>query len=386
MLTGVVKMDRFFYPVGQGAFYREKFILNNNEVFNVIYDCGTMTTHQGNKNIVDVIDNWDTQRVDILFISHFHQDHISKLSYLIKKTHPKLVVMPFLTDLEKYYFEIGLLYSNLDKQIADIDFRRIMESMDFIDNPYRYLQKNEIKEVLFIAKEKNIENKNDNLIVVPEGDLFTQKDKIKLFESYDKFWVFDTFVSPQFNRKSVVDNFNKNVCNIKEIICNPDKVREILSSNDYKNKIKKIYGKNINEMSMTLYSGPTNNDVFYQQATKRNVCKCFYTKNAGCLYTGDYNANKKDLYDDLMNHFSIYNNKIGCLQLPHHGSNDNFNDGFLKLDCFYIACVGENNKYGHPGNIVVNKIMKNNKPLFIVTENTSELLLKVRKVSNCKCQ
>lgn len=383
MLSNVKSMTRTFYPVGQGAFYREKFILkdeNSESIFNIVYDCGTTTT-QGGNNITDIINDWEKERIDILFISHFHDDHISRIPDLIKEGRPKFVVMPYLTTLEKQYYEIGLLRSCLDKKINDEDFYRLLENIKFISNSKEYLKKHESNTV-FIAKEKDISNINDNLVVIPEGDLFTHEDKIEVLNKFEKSWVFDTFVSPRFNSSKIVDRFNKEIYEIEELIKDSNKLRRILLCEDKRQRIKEIYGRNINEMSLTLYSGPTNNDNFCQYIIDNYNYICPCVRNAGCLYTGDYNASKKKLYDDLKDHFGIYYDNIGCLQLPHHGANGSFNDDFLNYNWFYVACAGETNRYGHPGNKVVNKIFAKKESFFIITENTNRLEIKIRKINN----
>lgn len=41
-----LKMVRTFHPVGQGAFYTERFYEGDKNVFNMVYDCGSSTKGQ----------------------------------------------------------------------------------------------------------------------------------------------------------------------------------------------------------------------------------------------------------------------------------------------------------------------------------------------------
>ena len=91
-------MTRTFHPVGQGAFYSEHFRSENGDDFRIVYDCGTKTSKK-KVDPVKVIQGAfkDRKPIDILFISHFDEDHVSMISELLNQ-HAiiKLVVLPLL--------------------------------------------------------------------------------------------------------------------------------------------------------------------------------------------------------------------------------------------------------------------------------------------------
>lgn len=73
----MAKFKRIFHPVGHGAFFTEQFYDDyGNLLFNVVYDCGTKTS---NVNTDTLFTNTFPKgsHIDILFISHFDDDHIS---------------------------------------------------------------------------------------------------------------------------------------------------------------------------------------------------------------------------------------------------------------------------------------------------------------------
>lgn len=88
---------RIFHPVGHGAFYTEDFSpLPAGRAFRVVYDCGSDTLSPYDfRNIIANISqqNGYLLEVDLLFISHFDNDHINGIDYLI----PKRVIIPFLS-------------------------------------------------------------------------------------------------------------------------------------------------------------------------------------------------------------------------------------------------------------------------------------------------
>ena len=96
-------IQRFFHPVGQGAFYSERHIDDN---INIVYDCGTEYKNRGNKGTKGVVSQSFSKNdvIHYLFISHFDYDHISKIS-LLKKTVKKIenVVLPLLHEETKLF-------------------------------------------------------------------------------------------------------------------------------------------------------------------------------------------------------------------------------------------------------------------------------------------
>ena len=84
-----MKIIRTFHPVGQGAFYTEVFQDKDDTCFVVVYDCGTETGNRAmDKPLEDQITEFkrsigSNPKIDILFISHFHADHINGLNSLL---------------------------------------------------------------------------------------------------------------------------------------------------------------------------------------------------------------------------------------------------------------------------------------------------------------
>ncbi len=75
------KLTRTVYPVGMGGFVSERFVRDDaTSEFCMIYDCGS-DTHGMNTRINSIITN-ELTRVDVLFISHFHRDHINQVTKL----------------------------------------------------------------------------------------------------------------------------------------------------------------------------------------------------------------------------------------------------------------------------------------------------------------
>lgn len=92
-----------------------------------------------------------------------------------------------------------------------------------------------------------------------------------------------------------------------------------------------------------------------------------YHPPLGCLYLGDYDANN---WEELNNKYKSYWEKIGMIQVPHHGSKHNYNFELSKKEAYiFIISAGENNKYGHPDPSIFNSLLENQKFPFLISEN-----------------
>ena len=75
------RVVRTFHPIGQGAFYSERFYLDSDLTRNVVFDCGVLEVDARSKNVVKQAFSKD-DIIDYLFISHLDEDHISLVTTL----------------------------------------------------------------------------------------------------------------------------------------------------------------------------------------------------------------------------------------------------------------------------------------------------------------
>ena len=105
-----MRLERTFWPVGHGAFYTEKF----GGRVTVVYDCGSGLAPVRNiggkdvspKDVADRVNGFLPPKkdedgnvikdIDLLFISHFHADHINGVPALLPRV--KRLVLPYFSD------------------------------------------------------------------------------------------------------------------------------------------------------------------------------------------------------------------------------------------------------------------------------------------------
>ena len=98
------------WPVGQGLFYSGR-IRKEDKPFDFIYDCG------GDKLIISkIVDDYmyySSKEIDMLVISHFDEDHINGLPYLLDKVKKiKKIFIPYYDGISSYLLFLAYIYGN----------------------------------------------------------------------------------------------------------------------------------------------------------------------------------------------------------------------------------------------------------------------------------
>lgn len=303
-------IKRTFHPVGQGAFYTEIHHFDGRR-YNVVYDCGTSEPLDRMEGVVDsAIPSHED--VDILFISHFDEDHVSLLPRLRSHHRIKKIVLPFLHKDERL-----ILYGLYCLRVET--FRGGRQTLDLIRN----------------------------LILRPES--YFDGAECVFIDGLQELWLSEIpyWVYLPYNYNSA-RRWNRRSQKLDAWLKTKDKILEDMADSDFvianaKALKKEVYGSGmtINENSMVVYSGP--------DAASASVCQCIH--KSGCVYTGDCDLHLVD----VKSIFSLYWNSVGTVQIPHHGAKRNFDDSFLKgnrLKC-PISFGPAGSKFGHPSHEVI---------------------------------
>lgn len=342
-----VNMTRTIHPVGQGAFYSEVFSNNGKYKYVVVYDCGG-TSNRTNECVTRFRDEQlgDTQ-IDALFISHFHCDHINGISQLIENKCIKKIFIPAITPS---IFFVDLLY-NLSK--GDYGFYaneflldKILPALDINSNEEK---KDPIVEVVSNKENKCIEVEGEGKCLVWKYEVINcceeNADKnIELFLTEIKDIIGKDFSFNNFLKKG---EYNKIISKI--IVNNQIKLLE--------QKFKNHFKGNQNKYSLLVHSRKSDNAVIGNEAER---------VFSNCLYTGDI-----PISDEVRR--IIKSLDVNMIQVPHHGSEHNFNiDIYHRHEIAFIS-VGDVNPYNHPSKMVVDQIAGYCSRCRIITELSKEL-------------
>ena len=100
-----MEVTRIIHPIGQGAFYTES-IKTNDNLYNVVYDCGSGNHKYAPKRLKQDIASFynPDDVIDLLFISHFDNDHINGIRELKKRTsNIRNIVVPLIEENDFWY-------------------------------------------------------------------------------------------------------------------------------------------------------------------------------------------------------------------------------------------------------------------------------------------
>ena len=378
-------IQRIFHTIGQGAFYSER-----HENINIVYDCGTEWKNRAKSIFNKVVTQSFSKKeiIDILFISHFDYDHVSKIQTLKKHVKEiKRVILPLLHDNEK------ILLSNFYRAL-DINI------LTLINEPEKYF--GDKTKIIYIRPSENNESPiNDNTetqnlddIVKPnDANKFEIKSGVKLTISGLTNWVFIPYNNNYTNNHNdLIKELKSEGFDTTKLTNEPnytlDKIIKDVSLSKSKGgkKFKEIYDRlngKVNQNSMFLYSGPTQNNKYHKHCFVGDMHRHFYnhlyyhcnhSDKVGCIYTGDGDLN----IVDIKSIFRSYWENVGTIQIPHHGDIKSFNKKVLK-DHYYCCpiSVGKNNSYGHPSSKVIGEILTLRSCPVLVTEELDSMYIEI---------
>lgn len=366
-----------FWNVGQGLFSSGRIQMGDAPAFHWVYDCGTNSSPKLIQNAIQKYNQQENNAdIDLLVLSHFDKDHISGVKELLKNGRKiKRWVVPYYPLWQRL-----VIASLLDIQPDD-------EEWAFYQNPIQYFKTyfaEELKETQFLLLPAK-ENKSEISIILDPSNF----DDVLSFETTKKLSdEFDNNVHWLNPNKALL--FRKGEAQFEFVLYNvpfhllakvptnltafQKQVKQIIQSHqsnstDPTPALKTLYtlafgngNKNKNIISQYLYIrniklpsfwGMGNNHIFDVSTDNENeiaVIPKDKTKNA-ILYTGDAFLNDLPLLTDLTQSLGVKRMaRIYCLQVPHHGSKHNWQQGLANIfsPCLSVFSADSQRRKGHP--------------------------------------
>ena len=368
-----MNVTRTLHPIGQGAFYTEKFEYDGQQC-NVVFDCGG-TEKFIEKEVKGYCDSLPCDNeslkptIDAVFISHFHEDHVNGLETLLNKAEVKCIFLPLLNKSDVYALSLSFVEKLGDPLSL---YSKLVESA--ISGEDLAWDRNSDKKIKAGDTEGNGNEEydlesDDSRTEIPSGT------SIKLKNSTP--WIFKTFNFG--NAKGQREEQLKKALEKENITSLTDLVDK-WQDTQYQENIRKCYDSvsgSMNTNSMVTYSGLGKNDFTVTNCMTSKSCywrncsdiNSFAPHKAGCMYFGDYEAKGKCKWKQYEDSFGYLIDLLHVQQVPHHGSRHNYN---VKLNKpkkkmnFISAGIG--NKYHHPHKRTLRKINKAKAPRIWINE------------------
>ena len=398
-----VEIVRNHYPVGQGFFSSQQ-ILYGDKKFTCVYDCGSLSD-EGDallEQYMGCLRN-TTDTINILFLSHFDDDHINGVKKLVGKFNINKIIIPYLNIFEKLLFLIknGVYFDtsiNIQNNHSFLDC-----IIDYESRPFSRNRDIEISEVGY----EDEEGKGVHIGFGGSSSSIIAHDSSRNIplRGFVPFWEFAYFSIPPGNgsEKSLLRNFKK--CLKCQNLYDDIKNNNIQSIYKNRSKIKDAYKCAVretpefnksdvwNSSSLILYSGPV--DTNY--SGKYYPCSCgSYSFSSYCyslygyvgsirrnpfglgwLGTGDARLKEYKNIDELERKLGWRKDHIHTITVPHHGSDKNWRSRFIELfgkggsGVYCIAAADPTYKYGHPDGDVVKDIIHHHSIFCLVSTEPS---------------
>lgn len=418
-----INTDFCFHPVGQGCFYTGRFETAQNKIFNFVYDCGSNTTGPFLQNAIhNYKSSLDKNTIDMVIISHFDEDHVNGVFELLKGVTCTNLIIP-------YYSPIERLALYLKTSQIDDDYSRMLQNpIAFFDSDERF----DISNIILVggtdpyeespedeSPEKEppsdeTENESFNL----DGQLLSEEEHEKVLEEIKRYykeeitskkmrilrkpyiikmyiWEF-VFYLRKYDKILLIDSFSKDVDQI--LLQNKIGVAGLFDPNiikQLKNRYRRWFAKNLNLTTLVVFHGPRNTciwDVYmicnpcpYPYPYRFHCCYfdgTFSDLKLGTLLTGDADLSTSNKVNKMITYFTSFKcfDKIGLLQVPHHGSKYSWLDDVPnRLHDFLIYVINHGRtRQKHPALEVVNYINTNcTKGVLLFNTEINKLQFKV---------
>ena len=388
----LIKMKQ--HPVGQGGFFYGE-LYHDDKTFRWIYDCGSDNKKELSREIRKIPRN---EKIDVLYLSHIHRDHVNGFDELTKRVEIDRVVLPYLDEYDKIF------------AIADYESRNALtdDVREMIINPGRWFVENGAGRVTLILPSGSEDD--DPRLGRPldpdreEGrlrldwspalrEVANEESESKVSIANQKSisfirlsgtnfrWMFIKHVEPADSGKK--SNFMRKIDGVKRKFGAKTPL-DILEQGGIAD-IRKCYDeiwKGHNLISMSLYIGPeqykygNNNMEVYENISfgnkicfRRNMHACpsrlflicssaimpykqvSSSSCGGWMLTGDQDFSVARRRVNFCKRYKKYLKFVNMLMIPHHGSKHNISPDFLmpfrNLDVCYVT-AGSGNNHGHP--------------------------------------
>ncbi|SHK41426.1 MBL fold metallo-hydrolase [Fibrobacter sp. UWB12] len=333
-----VYSHKTFYAIGQGGFFSEE-LIHNDEKKVIVYDCGTLSPKA---RIKSEISHFPYKDIDYLVISHLDADHINCIDSLAQGRNIKKIILPHTSPIDLLFF-----FLNCNDQ-------------DTLNSFFNTIQRHQRIEVNADEVSHDVPeyiNDDENVPILP----MSHNQSLGIFSNNPsgyplwtiKFYVDATLYSP--NARNVLSQtdeaFIKGVSSVADFNNKKVQLDAIYS------KISKIR----NDSSMAMISAPN---------PKRIRCLACLNEYFGTWMNGDIVLKTSSEIVQIENHFQDYSIFNFDYQLQHHGSHENFCREIRNFRhmCIYIY-YGYNNKHGHPSGTVLRKLKDAGLKICDLTEN-----------------
>ncbi|MBV8685522.1 MAG: hypothetical protein JOZ90_16655 [Alphaproteobacteria bacterium] len=416
---------RVQWAVGQGFFHSAALIEDDELRLRYVYDCGAKALYEeARSNRVDelVVSVGRGERLDLLFLSHVHEDHVNGVEQLLDGTtglQVDTIVLPLL-GVEDRLIAFARSVSE-DPAAAGNGFYR-----DLVADPIGTLSRFNPRQILLVRSggpDGGAPGSDDRPVGRPDGGgeisglrddkgraswklvgrgdvqqvAATQlgasadtaarvaviDDSLALATSSRDdahLWLFAPFVDPLVEDardeflEALADSLKMSIGSLQVWLKDVVNVEDLVVN--HVGKLKSAYTvitANLNITTMSLYSGPERpmGDEARWQRARFGKWVVQGGEDVAWLGTGDAALKQKSRRTAFLDHYDLLLRQVITLTMPHHGSDHNFHVELLDRiePSFCIAAADKFLDWKHPGPHAAQSVASTGRFLSVVTSN-----------------
>ena len=360
-----------------------------------VYDCGSLSPTTLSREIQE-FQKRHGRVIDLLFLSHFHADHVNGLPELLRLTAVRTAVIPLVPTAERLYVLGSALsgeapitdwYQRLivDPTSAireiggDIDIVVVEPVTEGEDDPSTYRDEPPSSEPPIDGAPGSDPSKS---VTLSAGKRSTLSEA----NGFQPIWEWGTMTTAFAKNatraflKNLANRLQVSVVELEILISTGSGVADLVANRS--EELREAYRDSFPDLNLTsliVYSGPAK-EVLGPGRTYRS--RSFVERGElhawdarpGWLGTGDQRMGSRRC-SAVEKHFGARLSRVGTLALPHHGSSGSYAQTLLSIFGGYrpicALSVGIDSIYGHPDRRVVIDVSSNGNHVVIVTEDES---------------
>lgn len=377
------------WPVGHGFFHTASVQLNG-EIYRYVYDCGG----KNSGTIQSQIDRYASNEkmegqgktIDMLVISHFHNDHINGLLYFFSKFSVKNLVIPYLAQDAKIIALAGLAANGVAtwKALSGL----LIEPQEWLRtrNPDAKLI-----EITNTPEDNNLDANDPPASEIAAGlslevGSMSHHKRGRIFSKNKPVWTFKFYVQESWEICTLVfwgltEKFNPTTENEMESwLSDPAWIQA--NHNALTDIFKDIGSGKQNATTLCMYSGIERDQLdwmeryFSSSSHGPFYCRHWHWSRFGWLGTGDAELKSTDSMAAFERHYSDYLDEIDTVTIPHHGSIDNYNSKLSNIGYRHVITADSavDPKGHHPSTNVLLNLNINSAYTHITTLDDSSTL------------
>jgi hypothetical protein len=422
------------YAVGQGFFHVGTLRSSESRSLSYVYDCGAVAAHAGSRDReIDFVIEAFKGRLDFLFLSHFHDDHINGVPALLGRSiHVDTIVMPQIGVLERL-----IVFAMLMEDDAGVsEFYR-----DMTVDPVGAVMRFSPRQVVVVRRTgeerdggapgdegptpdsdliRDVSDQRDQRWVVvgngqvlpyipesspsegPEsGHVSTMEDVngFAVMANAQRLWLLAPYVQP-----GVIDDvaflaalsgaMNMDLVTLSESLASTAFRRNLVTANAA--ALRSAYdavANDLNLTSMSLFSGPgasierlATGPLMAPYAVSSKFQIAFPSQRAlkkGWLGTGDANLAQKRRVNAFLQHYERLLDRVQTLTVPHHGSEASSDRSLFDsvMPDLCVTAAADYKHWRHPAAAVSRQIASCGSASVVVTDEDMTRLTEIVHIS-----